>query len=115
MTFDAPRPAPLPAPVVALADGQWHRMHPATPLLRGDDLVVRRGIAWLRFVAVPYGRMQLVDISRGPVSRVLGLSELRLVTASASSDVEVPGLPLEVAETLRDRLVGLAETRRGGL
>ncbi|HEY0249200.1 MAG TPA: PH domain-containing protein [Gryllotalpicola sp.] len=83
--------------------------------MREDDLLIRRGIAFLRFVAVPYGRMQLIDVSRGPVSRALGLSELRFVTASASSNVEIPGLPAEEAERLRDRLIALAETRRAGL
>lgn len=84
-------------------------------VLREDDLVVRRGIAWLRFVAVPYGRMQLIDITRGPIDRVLGLSELRFVTASAASNVRIPGLPEPEAVALRDRLVGLAESRRAGL
>lgn len=84
-------------------------------LLRDDDLVFRRGIMFLRMVAVPYGRMQLVDITRGPVTRAFGLSELKLVTAAASSGVTIPGLPADDAERLRDRLVELAETRRAGL
>ncbi|MCU1598829.1 MAG: uncharacterized protein JWQ47_2568 [Glaciihabitans sp.] len=83
--------------------------------LRDDDLLFRRGILFQRFVSVPYGRMQLVDISRGPVSRALGLSDLRFVTAAASSGVAIPGLPINDAEALRDRLVALAETRRVGL
>ena len=83
--------------------------------LRDDDLLFRRGLLFQRFVSVPYGRMQLVDINRGPVSRVLGLSDLRFVTAAASSGVSIPGLPIADAEALRDRLVALAETRRVGL
>lgn len=83
--------------------------------LREDDLVFRRGIMWSREVAVPYGRMQLVDINRGPVARAVGLSELKLVTAAASTGVVIPGLPEAVAEELRDRLVELAESRRAGL
>ena len=83
--------------------------------LRADDLVFRRGIMFQRQVAVPYGRMQLVDITRGPVSRALGLADLKFVTAAAASAVTLPGLPLEDAEQLRDHLVALAETRRAGL
>lgn len=83
--------------------------------LRSDDLVFRRGIMYRRQVAVPYGRLQLVDISRGPLSRVLGLSELRLVTAAASTGVSIPGLRKETAEDLRDHLISVAETRRAGL
>ncbi len=83
--------------------------------LRQDDLLFRRGLLFQRFVAVPYGRMQLIDINRGPLSRVLGLSELKFVTAAAATGVTIPGLPEKEAEELRDRLVALAETRRVGL
>jgi membrane protein YdbS with pleckstrin-like domain len=83
--------------------------------LREDDLLFRRGLMFQRFVAVPYGRMQLVDINRGPLARAVGLSELKLVTAAAASNVTIPGLPEAEAETLRDHLVELAETRRAGL
>jgi membrane protein YdbS with pleckstrin-like domain len=83
--------------------------------LRDDDLLFRRGIMFQRFVAVPYGRMQLVDINRGPLDRAFGLSELKFVTAAAATGVTIPGLPEAVAEELRDRLVALAESRRAGL
>lgn len=83
--------------------------------LRDDDLLFRRGLLFQRFVSVPYGRMQLVDITRGPVSRVLGLSDLHFVTAAASSGVMIPGLLVADAEELRDHLVTVAETRRAGL
>lgn len=84
-------------------------------LLRDDDLLFRRGIMWQRFVAVPYGRMQLVDINRGPLARAFGLAELKFVTASPATGVTIPGLPLEEAESLRDHLVSVAESRRTGL
>jgi membrane protein YdbS with pleckstrin-like domain len=83
--------------------------------LRDDDLLFRRGLLFQRFVSVPYGRMQLVDINRGPIARAVGLSELRFVTAAAATGVTIPGLPAAEAESLRDRLVALAETRRAGL
>ena len=83
--------------------------------LRADDLLFRRGIMFQRQVAVPYGRMQLVDITRGPVARALGLADLKFVTAAASSAVTVPGLPMAEADRLRDELVALAESRRAGL
>ncbi|WP_241978741.1 MULTISPECIES: PH domain-containing protein [unclassified Cryobacterium] len=84
-------------------------------LLREDDLLFRRGILFQRFVAVPYGRMQLIDITRGPVARWLGLADLKFVTAAATAGVSIPGLAEADAESLRDRLVELAEIRRAGL
>ncbi|WP_348788916.1 PH domain-containing protein [Leifsonia sp. NPDC080035] len=83
--------------------------------LRDDDLLFRRGIMFQRFVSVPYGRMQLIDITRGPVGRILGLADLKFVTAAASTNVIIPGLPEPEAAGLRDRLVELAESRRAGL
>lgn len=83
--------------------------------LRDDDLLFRKGILFQRFVSVPYGRMQLVDINRGPLARALGLSELKFVTAAAATGVVIPGLAEADAETMRDELVALAESRRAGL
>lgn len=83
--------------------------------LREDDLVFRRGILWQRMVAVPYGRMQLVDITHGPLDRGFGIAQLKLVTAAAASGVTIPGLQQQTAETLRDHLVAVAESRRTGL
>ena len=73
--------------------------------LRADDLIFRKGIMFLRVVSVPYGRMQLVDLNRGPIARAFGLSELKLVTAAAASHITIPGLREADAETLRDRVV----------
>ncbi|KAB1640823.1 PH domain-containing protein [Gulosibacter chungangensis] len=83
--------------------------------LRQDDIVYRRGIWWSRMVAVPYGRLQLVDINRGPVERMLGLASLKMVTAAASTGLAIPGLPQAEADQLRDHLIRVAETRRAGL
>ena len=83
--------------------------------LREDDLVFRRGILWQRFVAVPYGRMQLVDITHGPLDRGFGIAQLKFVTAAATTGVVIPGLEQQTAETLRDHLIEVAESRRTGL
>nr|WP_241429353.1 PH domain-containing protein [Agrococcus sp. ARC_14] len=84
-------------------------------LQRQDDLLVRRGMLFRRFVAVPYGRMQIVDITQGPVERMFGLKSLKFVTAAASSAIAIPGMPGDTAEQLRDHLVAVSESRRAGL
>lgn len=83
--------------------------------LRQDDLVFRRGLFFSRLVAVPYGRLQMIDVRRGPIDRMLGLSALRTMTAAPMSQVLIPGLPEAEAEQLRDHLIRVAETRRAGL
>ncbi|MGW8482160.1 PH domain-containing protein [Microbacterium sp. NPDC055903] len=84
-------------------------------MLRADDIVFRKGILWQRIIAVPYGRMQLVDITHGPLDRAFGVSQLKMVTAAATTGVQIPGLTQAAAESLRDTLIEVAETRRTGL
>jgi uncharacterized protein len=108
-------PAVFVAVLILVAAFTPRRVRAIGYRMREDDLVVRRGLMFQRFVAVPYGRMQLVDINRGPLDRALGLAGLKLVTAAAASNVTVPGLRMADAEELRDHLVELAETRRAGL
>lgn len=84
-------------------------------MLRADDIVFRKGILWQRMIAVPYGRMQLVDITQGPLDRAFGIAQLKMVTAAATTGVQIPGLTMAAAEALRDTLIDVAETRRTGL
>ena len=84
-------------------------------LERADDLVVRRGLLFRQTTVVPYGRMQLIDISAGPVDRLFGLATVQLHTAAAATDARIPGLPQEEAERLRDRLAILGEAQATGL
>jgi hypothetical protein len=82
---------------------------------REDDLLVTSGIMFRRLVVVPYGRMQLVDITAGPIDRSLGVSTVQLHTAAASTNATIPGLPPAEAAGLRDRLAARGEQRSAGL
>jgi len=82
---------------------------------RGEDLVVRRGVMFRRESVVPYGRMQFVDVTAGPVERLFSLSTLKLHTAAAASDARIPGLERAEAARLRDRLAALGEAKAAGL
>lgn len=82
---------------------------------RGSDLLVRRGVLVRRLSVVPYGRMQFVDVTAGPLDRRLDIATVYLHTAAAASDARIPGLPTEEAHRLRDRLAALGEARAAGL
>jgi membrane protein YdbS with pleckstrin-like domain len=82
---------------------------------RGSDLLVTHGVMWRRLVVVPYGRMQLVDVTAGPIERKFGISTLRLHTASAGTDARIHGLTSAEATRLRDRLAALGESQSAGL
>ena len=80
-----------------------------------DELLITKGRLWYTFTVVPYGRVQFVDVSSGPVQRRFGLRTLTVHTASATSDSEIPGLDTATAEALRDRLAVKARERMSGL
>ena len=82
---------------------------------RADDLLVRRGVLVRRTSVVPYGRMQYVDVTAGPLDRRLGLARVTLHTAAAASDASIPGLPAAEATRLRDQLAALGEARAAGV
>jgi membrane protein YdbS with pleckstrin-like domain len=81
---------------------------------RNDDLIVRRGVLIRRQSVIPYGRMQFIDVTAGPVERSLGLATLRMHTAAAASDARIPGLDRAVAAKLRDQLAALGEAQAAG-
>lgn len=82
---------------------------------RDEDLIVARGVLVRRLSVVPYGRMQFVDVTAGPVERVFRLATVKLHTAAAASDARIPGLEREEAARLRDRLAALGEAKAAGL
>ena len=82
---------------------------------REDDLIVRRGVMFSRLSVVPYGRMQFIDVTAGPLERAFGLRTVRMHTAAAASDARIPGLEQHEADRLRDRLAELGEAQAAGI
>lgn len=94
------------------------------------DSVFRKelGVIYKKYVSIPYDRIQNVDIYRGILARILGLSDLHIQTAGSSAVVSrysaaglsaegrLPGLSREVAEQLRDELIKRArQSKNQGL
>jgi uncharacterized protein len=78
--------------------------------LTDDCFRKEHGIIWKKYVSIPYGRIQNVDIYRGLVARLLGLSDLNIQTAGASvqtyaGEGRLPGLTEEEAQQMRDELI----------
>ncbi|HEY3587366.1 MAG TPA: PH domain-containing protein, partial [Myxococcaceae bacterium] len=82
---------------------------------RHEDLLVARGVMVRRLSVVPYGRMQFVEVTAGPVERLFQLSTVKLHTAAAASDARIPGLETAEAARLRDRLTELGEAMAAGM
>src|SRR3984957_6239000 len=82
---------------------------------RKDDLMVRRGVLVRRQSVIPYGRMQFIDVTAGPLERSMGLATLRMHTAAAASDARIPGVERAAAAVLRDQLAAIGEAQAAGL
>jgi membrane protein YdbS with pleckstrin-like domain len=93
----------------------WRRYRAWGYAEREDDLLVRRGVMIRRLTVVPYGRMQFIDVTAGPVDRLFKLATVQLHTAASATDARIPGLDNAEAERLRDRLAALGESKATGL
>jgi membrane protein YdbS with pleckstrin-like domain len=82
---------------------------------RHEDLIVGRGVMVQRLSVVPYGRMQFVEVTAGPIERLFHLSTVKLHTAAAASDARIPGLEEAESARLRDRLTELGESMAAGM
>ncbi len=96
------------AALIALLATIWlpGRRYRAWGYIEGEDeLHIRSGL-WTRVrTAVPFGRVQHIDISQGPIERVYGLATLILNTAGTrGASVPLPGLLQPEAERMRDRI-----------
>ena len=80
-----------------------------------DELAIRKGRLFRSLVTIPYGRIQYVDVSAGPLMRQSGLASIEVHTANPVSAGDLPGLPEVQAQQLRQRLTALGESRRAGL
>lgn len=70
-----------------------------------DELHIQHGL-WVRArTVVPFGRVQHIDVTQGPLERHFGLGTLILHTAGTrSSAVDLPGLRHEEAGRIRDHI-----------
>lgn len=85
--------------VVLTIKGFQHKQY----ALRQNDLIYKTGWLWKDMTTVPFNRIQHVSIDQGPIERNFKLAKLKIYTAGgSSSDLTVPGLNPETAETLKE-------------
>lgn len=84
-------------------------------LERDGDLVVRAGVLFRKQVVIPYGRLQYVEMTSGPLERHYKLCRLTLNTAAGAATAVIPGLPAQTGQELRERLVAAGEEKMIGL
>lgn len=71
----------------------------------GKELHISAGLLFESCTIVPVARVQHLDISQGPLERLFGIRTLSVFTAGTdASQVVLPGLSQQAAETIRDAI-----------
>lgn len=83
----------------------WRRR---TWALAPRAIELRRGVVVHHATSIPYERIQQIDVERGPLERMFGISQLVVRTAAATTDASLYGLAPGDADTLRQQLLDLA-------
>ena len=111
---EVPGPPGLAAGLVAVAGGvaAWWVPRASYRIWRyqvaEDALELRRGLVRRIHSAIPYFRVQHIDVAQGPVERAVGLARLVVHTASAGTDATIPGIAAGDAEGLRRLILARA-------
>lgn len=79
------------------------------------DVYSRTGRFYQTIVCAPFGRMQYIDVTSGPLERLFGLATLRMYTASPSGHCHIAGLTMDVAAQLRSDFSDHARQELAGL
>ncbi|MEX1178425.1 MAG: PH domain-containing protein [Nitriliruptor sp.] len=66
------------------------------------------GVVVRRAEALPYFRIQQIDVNQGPLDRLLGLASLQVTSASASGSATLPGIAADHAPQVRRVLLARA-------
>ena len=67
-----------------------------TFLLTADMIIIEKGVIWKRKNAIPYSRVQNINITHNPLERMVGIATVHIHTAGmgmAYAEGKVPGIP----------------------
>lgn len=74
--------------------------------IREEEIALRHGLVFKEYTVIPMVRVQHVDLKQGPVMRRYQMAAVAFSTAAGGH--EIPGLALDKAEEVRDRIIQLA-------
>lgn len=103
--------AVVTVPAAVLLPIWWYRVH----RWEVTDDAVYALTGWLvrEWRVSPISRVQTVDAIQGPLEQLLGLSTLRVTTASSRGAVDIVGLDRRVAADVAERLAAVTQNTAG--
>lgn len=71
-------------------------------LVRENDVSFKKGLISYKQTSVPFNRIQHVEVNQGILAKIFKLSSVKIYTAGGTtSDLSIPGLPVETAHNLK--------------
>jgi membrane protein YdbS with pleckstrin-like domain len=98
--------------VVAIGVRPWFRFRVHRWEVTGDAVYTLTGWLTRTWTLVPISRIQTVDVTRGVLQQLFGLSTVAVLTASSQGTVRVWHLEADVAHRVADDLAHRAEQVR---
>ena len=75
--------------------------------LRDHDIIYKEGVLFKDTTTISFNRVQHCEVSQGPLDQMFDVFTLKVFTAGGqSSDLEIPGLNEQVAEGLKEFIIG---------
>ncbi len=88
--------------------------------LTPEKIVINRGIIVKKSVAIPYGRIQNVNVVKGPIQRFFSIATIKMETAGSSgqyarTEGNLPGIrnPEKLAEKITSQVTGIKRDKEG--
>ncbi|HVM22993.1 MAG TPA: PH domain-containing protein [Sphingomicrobium sp.] len=74
-----------------------------------NEIRIERGLLSRTHRSIPFARIQDVDITQGPLARLLGIAQVKFETGASGGQEEgvLPAIPLQRAEAIRARVRSL--------
>jgi membrane protein YdbS with pleckstrin-like domain len=98
--------------VIAIGIRPWVRFRVHRWEVTADAVYTLTGWLTRTWTLVPISRIQTVDVTRGVLQQLFGLSTVAVLTASSQGTVQIPHLDVDVARRVADDLAHRAEQVR---
>jgi membrane protein YdbS with pleckstrin-like domain len=70
--------------------------------VRENDILFRKGFIWRKTIAVPFNRIQHLEVKQGVLSKMFKVSTVVIFTAGGNTgDLTIPGIAPEESEKIR--------------
>lgn len=79
--------------------------------VRENDICMRRGLFFKKYVVVPFNRIQHITVEQGPLARAFGLASLKVYSAAGDkNDFVLSGITKERAEEMKQFILEQIKT-----